>query len=135
MRATIFSVLCSFPLLGTAACSDYDSGSDDAYESANAGESAVPGEAPGQASSDWPKGSRIIVEDGVTYRIDAGGTRIRLGETDSRVLIEDGITYRVDPDGSRVRIDPSGAEIRVDSGRIDVDPLPGEARSVEVNNQ
>lgn len=134
MRTSIFPTICGLALLGTAACSDYDREGDNAYETANAEGSATDYASEG-ATSDWPEGTRIIVEDGVTYRVEPGGTRIRLGETDSRIVVEDGISYRVDPDGTRVRIDPSGAEIRVDSGRIEVDPLPGEDRSVEVNNQ
>lgn len=134
MRASIFSTLSSLALLGTAACSDYDREGDNTHETATA-EGNATGHASDGASADWPEGSRIIVEDGVTYRIEPGGTRIRLGETDSRVVVENGISYRVDPDGTRVRIDPSGAEIQIDSGRIEVDPLPGEDRSVEVNNQ
>ncbi|MDV3256400.1 MAG: hypothetical protein LOX97_01180 [Sphingomonas sp.] len=134
MRASTFSALSSLALLGTAACSDYDREGDNTPETAIA-EGNATGYASDGASTAWPEGSRIIVEDGVTYRIEPGGTRIRLGETDSRVVVENGISYRVDPDGTRVRIDPSGAEIQVDSGRIEVDPLPGDDRSVEVNNQ
>jgi hypothetical protein len=65
------------------------------------------------ATTGWPAGSRIVVENGVTYRIEPGGTRIALGPNDSRIVVENGVRYRVDPTGTRVRIDPSGAEITV----------------------
>ena len=71
--------------------------------------------ATGTASgSAFPKGARIVDENGVTYRIDANGDRVRLGANDSRILVDNGVRYRVDADGSRVRIDPKGASIDVD---------------------
>ena len=38
-------------------------------------------------------------------RVDADGTRVRLGDTDARILVEDGVRYRVDPGGARIRIE------------------------------
>lgn len=81
----------------------------------------------------WPEGSRIVTEQGVTYRIDTAGTRVRLGANDSRIVTESGVRYRVDPDGSRVRISPEGLRIgdsvirgNAPNGRSDVE-TPGEA--------
>ena len=68
----------------------------------------------------WPTGSRIVVDNGTTYRIDPGGVRVALGPSDSRILVENGVRYRVDPGGTRVRIDPSGAVIAVSPGRADL---------------
>ena len=65
------------------------------------------------ATATWPPGSRIVVEKGVTYRIEPGGVRVALGPNESRILVENGVRYRVDPSGTRVRIDESGAEITV----------------------
>ncbi len=65
------------------------------------------------ATTGWPAGSRIVVENGVTYRIEPGGTRVALGPNESRIVVENGTRFRVDPNGTRVRIDPSGAEITV----------------------
>lgn len=70
------------------------------------------------ASGNFPQGGRVVVEDGVTFRIDPDGTRVRLGPGDSRIVVEDDIRYRVDPDGTRVRIGPDGAQIEVD-GDVD----------------
>lgn len=58
-------------------------------------------------------GTRIIEEDGVFFRIDPGGARVRLAPEDSRILVVDGVRYRVDPGGNRVRIDETGAEISI----------------------
>ena len=81
----------------------------------------------------WPATSRIVVEDGVTYRVDASGPRVRLGPNDSRIVTERGVRYRVDPDGSRVRISPDGLRVgdsvirgNAPNGRSDVE-TPGEA--------
>ena len=71
-------------------------------------------------SSAFPADARIVEENGVTYRVDADGTRVQLGPTDSRILVENGVRYRVDPDGSRVRISPEGATIDVDLPDVDV---------------
>jgi len=66
------------------------------------------------SSSSFPRGARIVDENGVTYRIDANGNRVRMGANDSRIVVDNGVRYRVDADGSRVRIDPRGASIDVD---------------------
>lgn len=99
-------------------------------------DSGGPGAGAGAATaSAWPEGSRIVIEDGVTYRIDPAGTRVRLEASDSRIVVENGISYRVDPGGTRVRIDQRGAALRIGdsvikgnapNGRSDVE-TPGEA--------
>jgi hypothetical protein len=63
------------------------------------------------AGTAFPKGARIVEENGVTYRIDADGTRVKLGGTDSRIVTEKGVRYRVDPDGTRVKLDDRGLGI------------------------
>ncbi len=87
-----------------------------AYDAGNAGGN---GYATADASGSWPEGARIIVEEGVTYRIDPGGARIRLGADDSRIEVIDGVRFRIDPGGRRVRIDEQGAVIRVEPGDAD----------------
>lgn len=112
--------------LALAACYDADEANyaDNGYDTADANYSvnadydatANAGAYGNQtASSSWPAGSRIVEEDGVTYRVDAGGARVRLGDSDSRILVEEGVRYRVDPGGVRVRIDDEGAVIGVDT--------------------
>ena len=78
----------------------------------------------------FPKGARIIEEGGVTYRVDADGTRVRLGDNESRIVLENGTRFRVDPDGSRVRISEQGLEVDLDD---DVNVRVGDNPSVEIN--
>jgi hypothetical protein len=73
------------------------------------------------AASSFPKGSAIVEEKGVTYRVDADGTRVRLGENDSRIVVDNGVRYRVDPGGARVRIDDKGIDLTPDIDVPDVD--------------
>ena len=66
------------------------------------------------AAGNWPEGARIVVENGVTYRIDPGGARVALGPNDARIEVIDGVRYRIDPGGARIRIDDDGVAVRVD---------------------
>lgn len=84
-------------------------------------------------ATDWPAGSRIAVEDGVTYRIAPGGTRVRLRPDDSRIVVEDGVRFRVDPDGTRFRIDERGAVISTTEDGVTTDVRVGDDPAVEVN--
>ena len=125
--------------LALAAC-DYNKSD---YNEANAaydeGNATYEGNAAGgynatTAASGWPEGARIIEEGGVTYRIDPGGARIRLGPSDSVIVVEDGVRYRVDPGGTRVRIDDEGLAVRVDPGDVSATVNAGDT-SVTVNSQ
>lgn len=70
-------------------------------------------------TSNW-QGARIVEENGVTYRVDADGTRVALGPNESRIVVEDNVRYRVDPDGTRVRIGDDGLEVDVDGPDVDL---------------
>jgi hypothetical protein len=96
----------------------------------------------GNTASAWPEGSRIVVEEGVTYRVSPSGSRVRLEANDSRVVVENGVRYRVDPGGARVRIDDRGAVVRIGdstikgnapNGRSDTE-TPGEAATDAVED-
>lgn len=118
--------------LGLAACGDRGDDNMAANDMLDANTASTMGEGAGgdanamasgtggnaMATSAFPRGARIVEEDGVTYRIDADGTRVRLGTTDSRILVENGVRYRVDPGGTRVRINERGIDI--DGPDIDV---------------
>ena len=127
--------------IGAAACDSYDEGNN-AYDNA-AGDAgyADNGAAGGNsdaaggatAGTSFPAGSRIVVENGVTYRIDPGGARIALGPDDSRIVVEDGVRYRVDPGGTRVRIDDTGAVVSVGADGVDATVPVGGNTSVTVN--
>lgn len=114
--------------LAIAACGDADTNTADAnVADANAslaGEAAdttVGANAAAGTTASFPKGSAIVEENGVTYRVDADGTRVRLGENDSRIVVENGVRYRVDPGGARVKIDDKGIDLTPDIDVPDVD--------------
>jgi hypothetical protein len=94
----------------TGVVTEMENGGDNASGAAAAGASA---------SATFPRGARIVEEGGVTYRVDADGTRVRLGDSDARIVVENGVRYRVDPGGTRVRINPEGAAIDIDLPDID----------------
>ena len=100
--------------LAIAACGDSGTGTADsnnvaAVEDVN-GSAAAEGNAAAAAGA-WARDSRIVEENGVTYRVDADGTRVALGPNESRIVVENKVRYRVDPDGTRVRIDDRGGAI------------------------
>jgi hypothetical protein len=121
--------------LGLAACGERDTAADSNGVSA-AGEAggAEAGNGASTASA-WAKGSRIVEENGVTYRIDADGTRVALGATDSRIVVENGNRFRVDPDGTRVRIDPEGVAIDVDLPDVDLPDVDAPDVDVGINEK
>jgi len=119
-------ILTTALVLGLAACNDRTVDADaDADNGAMAtGETSEPA---GTAStttttttSSFPTDARIVQEDGVTWRINADGTRVRLGDRDARIVIEGNNRYRVEPDGNRVRIDAQGRRTGVDLPDVDV---------------
>jgi hypothetical protein len=73
------------------------------------------------ASADWPKGTRIVQEGGVTYRIDPAGTRVAIDDNAWRIVTEDNVRYRIDPAGTRIRIDDKGVDLIPDVPGVDVD--------------
>ncbi|MDP8994432.1 MAG: hypothetical protein M3N07_05530, partial [Pseudomonadota bacterium] len=122
--------------LGLAACSDdggnraaNGAGEVNAATAGTDGNAAAGGATGASAGSSFPQGARIVEENGVTYRVDPDGTRVRLESTDSRIVVENGVRYRVDPDGTRMRIDERGAAIDLpdvdiginNKGNLDVD--------------
>ena len=143
MRGLALTAFCSVLALGVAACGEREGNTAEANVAANgAGTEAMSGNGAAASgagatasSSSWPQGSRIVEENGVTYRVDSSGTRVQLGPNDSRIVVTDGVRYRVDPDGARIRIDTRGDAIRIGdstirgnapNGRSDVE-TPGEA--------
>jgi len=134
MRRFALTAAIGAACLGLAACSGGGEGNEAGNNAAGAAEGegngggAAAGEGNGAggggnnaASADWPRGTRIVEENGVAYRVDANGTRVRLGEGDARIVVENGVRYRVDPSGTRVRINEQGIDLDVDTPDIDVD--------------
>lgn len=104
--------------LGLGACGDADTNNAAANDSSATGENGGAVADGGNAATSaaaagpaFPKGARIVEENGVTYRVDADGTRVRLGDNDSRIVVENGVRYRVDPGGARVKIDDRGLDL------------------------
>ena len=130
MKQLVLTTALGAACLALAACGDRETNTAEATDAEATGANVADGtDGAASASATFPTGARIVEEDGVTYRIDADGTRVRLGPTDSRIVVEDGTRYRVDPDGTRVRIDPEGAVIDLpdvdvginEKGNLDVD--------------
>ena len=120
-----------------AACGDY---SENEYNEANAAyeeqgnyDAAAGGAGYNTtAAGGWPEGARIIEENNVYYRIDPGGTRVRLEPGDRTILVEDGVRYRLDPGGTRVRIDDEGAVVSVGPDGVEAN-VPAGDTGVVVN--
>ena len=102
MRRTALTLFAGAAALALAAC---DTAADN--EAANAADNeAAAGEGDGTATAaaSWPSGARIVEEDGVTFRLDPVGSRVRFrvrAEKDPRVaiggstlLLEDGRVRR-----------------------------------------
>jgi hypothetical protein len=122
MKKLVLTAALGAGCLALAACGDNATNTAEANNGAAAAEAEGAGNAAGgtaTASAAW-QGARIVEENGVTYRVNADGTRVQLGANESRIVVENGTRYRVDPDGSRVRIDPEGVEIDVDLPDVDI---------------
>ena len=132
LTASVAAAALTLAGCGEAYDGENEAYANEAYEGDNATAYAEGGTAGGTATS-WPEGSRIVVEEGVTYRIDPGGVRVRLGPNDSRIVVEDGVRFRVDPDGARIRIDEEGAVIRATDEGVRTDVRVGDDPSIEVN--
>ena len=118
MRKFVFIALAGATALGLAGCGERAADSV-AANAAATGEPATT-EVGATASASYPKGARIVDENGVIFRIDPDGTRVQLGPNDSRIVVDNGVRYRVDPSGTRVRIDDQGLDVDVDLPDVDV---------------
>ena len=132
MKKLVLTAALSAACLGLAACGEREAdtannmtaaegeASDSAAGGDTAGAAGAGAAAGASAGGAFPKDARIVEEGGVTYRVDADGTRVRLGDTDSRIVVENGTRFRVDPDGSRVRIGNDGVGIDIDTPDVDL---------------
>lgn len=124
MTKLILTAALGATCLALTACGDRDAAGNEAADTAVATEGAGGNETATAAGSGgstaFPKGARIVEENGVTYRVNADGTRVALTAADSRIVIEGDKRFRVDPDGTRVRIDDDGGAIDIDLPDVDV---------------
>ena len=84
------------------------------------------------ASADWPSGTRIVEDGGVTYRVDPAGTRVAIDDNSWRIVTDKDVRYRVDPAGTRVRIDDEGLDL---SGAASGPDIPGVDVDVGTNDK
>jgi hypothetical protein len=133
MKRLIFAGALSALALTVSACGDNDADDTATADDTSAmADSTAAGGAATTASADWPKGTRIVEEKGVTYRVDPGGTRVAIDDGSWRIVTEDGTRYRVDPAGTRIRIDDEGGDIE---GIASGPDIPGVDVDVGTNNK
>ena len=65
----------------------------------------------GAADADWPTGTRIVEEGGVTYRVGPDGTRTEVAGGEWRIVTEGDTRYRVGSSGVRYEIDEDGIDV------------------------
>ncbi len=107
MKKLILSSALGAAVLLVAACGD--GAEEAAVDTADTDAMAGSAMADASASADWPAGTRIVDEGGTTYRVNADGTRVELG--DWRIVTEGEERYRVNDAGTRIRIDEEGLDI------------------------
>ena len=131
MKKLFLSSMLGATALALAACGDNDAASDEpvAVDTATA-DATVAGTT--SAAADWPAGTRIVEEGGVTYRVDPAGARVAIDDGSWRIVTEDEVRYRVDPGGTRVRIDDEGIDLR---GAASGPDIPGVDVDVGTNNK
>ena len=83
-------------------------------------------------SADWPSGTRIVEDGGVTYRVDPAGTRVAIDDNSWRIVTDKDVRYRVDPAGTRVRIDDEGLDLSAAASGPDI---PGVDVDVGTNDK
>ena len=127
-KLILTSALSAFALL-VSACGD-SADDTDAVDDAGAVDTADT--AATTASADWPAGTRIVEEGGVTYRVDPAGARVAIDDGSWSIVTEDDRRYRVDPGGTRVEIDDDGADLE---GAASGPDIPGVDVDVGRNTQ
>ena len=122
MKKTILTGALGAAVLALAACNnaaDDAAVTDDTPTAADTAATIAPPTT--AAAADWPTGTRIVEENGVTYRVDPGGTRVALTDEGWRSVTDNGVRYRVNPEGTRIRIDDNGIDVTPDIPGVDVD--------------
>jgi hypothetical protein len=105
-----------------SACGDNDADTEEADTAVVETDTADTAGTTAAADPNWPAGTRIVEEDGVTYRVNADDTRVAIEDGSYRVVVEDGVRYRVDAAGTRHRIDDEGLDIDLPAVEgVDVD--------------
>ena len=87
------------------------------------------------ADADWPRGTRIVEESGVTYRVNPDGTRVEIADNEWRIVTEGETRYRVGTGGVRYEIDEDGADLdgAPDGGDPDIDIGTNEDGNLDID--
>jgi hypothetical protein len=103
-------------------CGDTDTDTEEADTAVVETDTADTATTAAVADPNWPAGTRIVEEDGVTYRVNPDDTRVEIEDGSYRIVVEDGVRYRVDAGGVRHRIDDDGLDIDLPAVEgVDVD--------------
>jgi hypothetical protein len=121
MKKLIMSAALGASLLALSACGDRADDSDTATAEMDATDTAATtaADTTTTASADWPKGTRIVQEGDTYYRIDPNGTRVAIPAGTWRIETVDGVRYRIDNTGARVRIDDQGLDVDLDGPDVE----------------
>jgi hypothetical protein len=122
MKKLILTAAIAPVALLLSACGDSDGDTEADDTAVVETDTADAGAATAAADPNWPAGTRIVEEDGVTYRVNADDTRVAIEDGSYRIVVEDGVRYRVDASGTRHRIDDDGLDIDLPAVEgVDVD--------------
>lgn len=126
MNKLFLSAALGGTLAALSACGDTDSDTVVAEETAAVDTASVP------AAGDWPAGTRIVEDGGVTYRVGPDGARVAIEDGSWRIVTEGDVRYRVGPEGTRIRIDEDGLDLE---GAASGPDIPGVDVDVGTNTQ
>ena len=122
MKKLILTAALGTTALLLSACGDNDADTAETDTTVVETGTAEPAPATAAADPNWPAGTRIVEEDGVTYRVNPDDTRVEIEDGAYRVVVADGVRYRVDAAGTRHRIDDEGLDIDLPAVEgVDVD--------------
>ena len=131
MKKLIMTGALGAAVLLVSACGDSDA--DMAAEDTAVVEDAAT-DADAMASADWPSGTRIVEDGGVTYRVDSAGARVAIDDGSWRIVTEDDGRYRVNSAGNRVRIDDDGLDFDLPGvDGVDVDVGTNQSGNLDVD--
>ena len=109
MKKLILTAALGSAVLLVSACGDNDA--ETAEDTVVVDETATADTGATTASADWPSGTRIVEEGGVTYRVNSDGTRVAIDDGSWRIVTEGDDRFRVSTDGTRIRIDDDGLDL------------------------
>ena len=119
MKKLIISAVFGASVALLSACGDAAEDTDTATAETGAAPTTAAVDTTASGSSDWPAGTRIVQEGDAYFRVDADGTRTAIPADTWRIETADGVRYRVDNTGTRVRIDEQGVDVDLDGPDVE----------------